>query len=336
MTNIFEQSLDRNAANYEPLTPLSLLRKTAAVYPDREAVVYHGTRRTWAQTYARCTALAGGLAAHGIARGDTVAIVAANIPEMFEAHFGVPMAGAVLNAINIRLDAEAIAFILNHGEAKAVLVDPEFAETVQRALRIAGRDCLVVDIEDDTVEDVPRIGSMTYEQLLAEAAPDYAWQMPPDEWDAIALNYTSGTTGNPKGVVYHHRGAHLNALANAVNWTMPLHARYLWTLPMFHCNGWCFPWTLAAIAGTAVCLRAVRAEPVFDLIEAERVTHFCGAPVVLNMLLVADDALKQLVPAYGGLALLWAGGLASYRFLVARDEELQQEWEKRGAIADIR
>ena len=295
MSGIYDLGLDRCAANHEPLTPLSLLRKTALVYPDRLAVVYHGVRRTWADTYARCFALAGGLVTQGIGRGDTVAVVAANIPEMFEAHFGVPMSGAVLNTINTRLDAETVAFILNHGEAKAVLVDPEFADLVERAIRISGREVLVVDIEDPSFEGGRRIGRMTYDDLLASAAPDYQWVMPEDEWDAISLNYTSGTTGNPKGVVYHHRGAHLNALSNIVTWDLPRHPVYLWTLPMFHCNGWCFPWTLAAHAGVNVCLRAVRDEAIFTLIFKEKVTHFCGAPVVLNMLANASDHLKTRV-----------------------------------------
>ncbi|TDL91137.1 acyl-CoA synthetase [Meridianimarinicoccus aquatilis] len=293
MQTIFEDGLGQTQANHEPLTPLAFLRKTAAVYPDQLAVVYHGVRRNWAQTYARCFALAGGLSAQGIGRGDTVAIVAANIPEMFEAHFGVPMAGAVLNTINTRLDAETISFILNHGEAKAVLVDPEFSDVVQRAVRMSGREMLVIDIEDVSYEGGTKIGSMTYDEVLASASPDFQWVVPDDEWDAISLNYTSGTTGNPKGVVYHHRGAHLNAVSNIVTWTMPRHASYLWTLPMFHCNGWCFPWTLAAHAGTAVCLRAVRAEDVFDLIYREKVTHFCGAPIVLNLLANAPDRLKR-------------------------------------------
>ncbi|PWR00789.1 acyl-CoA synthetase [Meridianimarinicoccus roseus] len=295
MANIYQQGLDKGPANYEPLTPLAFLRKTALVYPDHPAVVYHAVRRTWAETYARCFMLAGGLARCGIGRGDTVAIVAANIPEMFEAHFGVPMCGAVLNTINTRLDAEMIGFILNHGEAKAVLVDPEFSEVVERAIRISGRDMLVIDIEDISFEGGKRIGTMTYTELLAGSDPDYEWVMPRDDWDPISLNYTSGTTGNPKGVVYHHRGAHLNAVSNIATWAMPHHAVYLWTLPMFHCNGWCFPWTLAANAGTAVCLRAVRADVVFDLIGHEKVTHFCGAPIVMNMLANAPDHLKHRI-----------------------------------------
>ena len=291
---IYDYALDRNAANHVPLSPLSFIQRTAAIYPDYPAVSYNGVRRTWAETYDRTRRLAGALAARGVGRGDTVAVVAANIPEMFEAHFGVPMAGAVLNAINTRLDAEGIAFILEHGEAKVLIVDPEFSEVVERAVRIAhAPDLLVVDIVDPSFPGGQRIGRLTYDELLAEGDPAFDWLMPHDEWDAIALNYTSGTTGDPKGVVYHHRGAALNALSNIVTWGMGHHARYLWTLPMFHCNGWCFPWTIAANAGVAVCLRAVRAEPIFQLIRDEKVTHFCGAPIVLNMLASAPDELRD-------------------------------------------
>ena len=291
---IYDYALDRNAANHVPLSPLSFIQRTAAIYPDYPAVSYNGVRRTWAETYDRTRRLAGALATRGVGRGDTVAVVAANIPEMFEAHFGVPMAGAVLNAINTRLDAEGIAFILKHGEAKVLIVDPEFSEVVERAVRIAhAPDLLVVDIVDPSFPGGQRIGRLTYDELLAEGDPAFDWLMPHDEWDAIALNYTSGTTGDPKGVVYHHRGAALNALSNIVTWGMGHHARYLWTLPMFHCNGWCFPWTIAANAGVAVCLRAVRAEPIFQLIRDEKVTHFCGAPIVLNMLASAPDELRD-------------------------------------------
>ena len=291
---IYDYALDRNPANHVPLSPLSFLQRTAAIYPDYPAVIYHDVRRTWAETYDRTRRLASALGGRGIGRGDTVAMVAANIPELFESHFGVPMAGAVLNAINTRLDAEGIAFILKHGEAKVLIVDPEFSEVVDRAIRIAhAPDLLVVDIVDPSFAGGQPIGRLTYDALLAEGDPAFDWRMPGDEWDAIALNYTSGTTGDPKGVVYHHRGAALNALSNIVTWGMGHHARYLWTLPMFHCNGWCFPWTVAANAGVAICLRAVRAEPIFQLIRDEKVTHFCGAPIVLNMLASAPDHLKD-------------------------------------------
>jgi fatty-acyl-CoA synthase len=292
MHNIYEQGLEKTPANYVPLSPLSFLERSAAVYPNHAAVVYNGVRRTWRETYLRCRRLAGALVARGIGKGDTVSIIAANIPEIFEAHYAIPMAGAVLNAINTRLDAEAIAFILNHAEAKTIIVDPEFSETVQRALRIAGQKRLVIDIEDPSYDGGKRIGEITYEEFLAEGAEDFGWKLPADEWAAISLNYTSGTTGDPKGVVYHHRGAMLNAMTHIADWNMPRHFVYLWTLPMFHCNGWCFPWTISASAGVAVCLRAVRAEPIYDLIRSEKVTHFCGAPIVLNMLANAPDDMK--------------------------------------------
>ncbi|SMO66360.1 acyl-CoA synthetase [Paracoccus laeviglucosivorans] len=289
--NIYETGLEAGPANFEQLSPLRFIERAAATFPDAPAVIHGDLRRNWAETYARCRQLAGALAARGLGKGDTVAIIAANIPEMFEAHFGIPMTGAVLNAINTRLDAQTVAFILNHGEAKLLIVDPEFADTASQALQIAGRDIPVVDILDPAI-DAPRLGQISYEELLAEGSADFDWQMPASEWDAISLNYTSGTTGDPKGVVYHHRGATLNAMANIISWQMPQHARYLWTLPMFHCNGWCFPWSIAANAGVCICLRAVRAEPIFRLFRDEKVTHFCGAPIVLNMLANAPDELK--------------------------------------------
>lgn len=293
-TNIYEQGLDACGANYSPLSPLSFIERTAKLHPDQPAIVHGDIRRNWEETYERCCRLSSALRNRGIGKGDTVSVISANIPELFEAHFGIPMSGAVLNAINTRLDAEAIAFILDHAEAKIFIVDPEFSEVAEKAMRMTeNKDRLVIDIIDPSFDGGKCIGTMTYEELLSEGDASDDWQLPDTEWDAITLNYTSGTTGNPKGVVYHHRGAHLNALAHIVDWGMPHHSVYLWTLPMFHCNGWCFPWTIAANAGVNVCLRGVRDEPIFRLIRDEKVTHFCGAPIVLNMLANAPDEMKD-------------------------------------------
>ncbi|WP_305857696.1 acyl-CoA synthetase [Balneatrix alpica] len=288
----FALGLDPNPANYTALSPLSFLARSAEVYPERVAVIHQQVRRNWRDTYRRCKQLASALQRRGIGKGDTVAVMAPNIPEMFEAHFAIPMAGAVLNALNIRLDAEALGFILAHAEAKVVLVDREFTEVIRQAVARLPEPPLLVDIEDDSYNGGEPISPLSYEALLAEGDADFAWQLPENEWDAISLNYTSGTTGDPKGVVYHHRGAYLNALSNLISWEMGLHPVYLWTLPMFHCNGWCFPWSIAASAGVSVCLRQVRAEPVYQLIREEKVSHFCGAPIVLNMLNNADASLK--------------------------------------------
>ncbi len=286
--NPYTIGLDKNAANYTPLSPLSFIERTASVYPQRASVIHGARRFTWDETYARCRRLASALVARGIGKNDTVAAMLSNTPEMLECHFGVPMAGAVLNTLNTRLDAEAIAFMLNHGEAKVLITDREFSATVSKALAQAGRDLLVIDVDDPEYTGAgDRLGSLEYEALLASGDPAFAWQVPADEWDAISLNYTSGTTGNPKGVVYHHRGAYLNATSNIVSWGMPPHAVYLWTLPMFHCNGWCFPWTMAANAGTNVCLRRVEAKAILDAIRAHKVTHYCGAPIVHSMLINA-------------------------------------------------
>ena len=295
---IYDRDLDRNAANHVALSPLSFLARTAAVYPDHVALIHGKRRLSWAEVERRCRQLASALAGRGIGRGDTVAVLAPNVPAMFEAHFGVPMTGAVLNAINTRLDAAAIGFILDHGEARMLLVDPELAAVARDAVARCerGAEIVVVDIADPALPDAPAIGSIEYEALLAEGDADYAWALPADEWDAISLNYTSGTTGDPKGVVYHHRGAYLNAVANAMAWEMGQHPIYLWTLPLFHCNGWCFPWTLAAVAGTSVCLRAVREEPIFEALAEEGVTHFCGAPIVLNMLANAPESARRPLP----------------------------------------
>jgi fatty-acyl-CoA synthase len=288
----YERDLDRGPANYAPLTPLSLLARTAYTYPDHVAVVHGDRRYTWAETYARCRRLASALAAQGVGPGDTVAVMAANTPEMYEAHFGVPMTGAVLNTLNTRLDAETIAFMLGHGEAKVLLTDTEFAPTVGKALAQLAAKPRVVDIVDALGPGGARLSAVDYETFIAGGDPGFDWRPPADEWDAISLNYTSGTTGNPKGVVYHHRGAYLNALSNIIDWGMPHHAVYLWTLPMFHCNGWCFPWTMAANAGTNVCLRRVEAGAVFDAIRAHGVTHYCGAPIVHLALINAPTEMR--------------------------------------------
>ncbi|MBC7469021.1 MAG: acyl-CoA synthetase [Ramlibacter sp.] len=299
MTSIFEQDLPRNVANHAPLTPLSFLERSAEVYPERLAVIHGDLRRTWSEVYARSRQLASALQRHGIGKGDTVAVMLPNTPPMVEAHFGIPMAGAVLNALNTRLDPETVAFMLDHGEAKVVIVDPEFAGVMKKAigLRKAPWPLLVIDVEDAVYTGaVERIGSTTYDAFVAAGDRTFEWQLPDDEWEAISLNYTSGTTGNPKGVVYHHRGAAVNAISNILEWDMPKFARYLWTLPMFHCNGWCFPWTVAARAGVNVCLRKVEAAAMIDAIKTHRVTHYCGAPIVHGMLVNAPDAMKAGLP----------------------------------------
>ena len=291
-----DYELPQGPANHVPLTPLSFIKRAADVFPGREAVVHGAYRASWAETYARCRRLASALAAWGVSRGDTVAVMAPNIPALVEAHFAVPMAGAVLNALNTRLDAATVAFILRHGEARVLLTDTEFAPTVRAALDQIppGERPRVVDIADPEGPGGERLGEAEYEAFLASGDPSHAWEMPPDEWDAIALNYTSGTTGNPKGVVYHHRGAALNAMGNALTWGMAGHPRYLWTLPMFHCNGWCFPWTLALLGGTNVCLRRVEAGAILGAIEREGVTHLCGAPIVMGMILNAPGAAPRV------------------------------------------
>ncbi len=290
----YDTHLDKNPANHAPLTPLVFLDWVAEVYPERLAVVHGARRFTWAETAARCRRLASALAARGVGEGDTVAVMAANTPEMYEAHFGVPMTGAVLNALNTRLDPESIAFMLDHGEARVVVVDREFSEPMKKALAMVARKPLVVHV-DDPEYDGPgeRLGELDWEALLATGAPHYTRTEPHDEWQAIALGYTSGTTGNPKGVVTHHRGAYLNAIANLLTWAMPHHSVYLWTLPMFHCNGWCFPWSMAANAGTNVCLRRVEAARVLALVREHRVTHYCGAPIVHNGIIDAPAELRK-------------------------------------------
>ena len=312
MISMFDQDLPPTAANYAAMSPLTFIERTAQVYPQRLAVV-HGTgpqtvRQTWSQTYDRCRQLASALSQAGVGKNDTVAVMLPNTPPMVEAHFGVPMAGAVLNALNTRLDPETVAFMLDHGEAKVVIVDPEFSGTLKKALalRQSTRPLLVIDVQDALYTGTSeRIGATDYEAFLAQGDPHFAWALPDNEWDAIALNYTSGTTGNPKGVVYHHRGATTNAISNILEWDMPKFAAYLWTLPMFHCNGWCFPWTLAARAGVNVCLRKVDAQSIFDMMREHQVTHYCGAPIVHGLLVNAPAEMKVGLPT--GVKAMVAG-----------------------------
>jgi len=262
------------------------------VYPDRVALIHGAWRSNWRETYARCRRLASALTRRGIGRNDTVAVMAPNVPAIYEAHFGVPMAGAVLNALNTRLDAATIGFMLRHGGVRVLITDREFSATVEQALALLDDKPLVIDIDDPACPDGKLLGEMTYEAFLGTGDPEFAWPNPPDEWDAISLNYTSGTTGDPKGVVYHYRGAYLNAVSNIVNWSMPQFAVYLWTLPMFHCNGWCFPWSVAERAGTNICLRRVEARAMFDAIRDHKVTHMCGAPIVYATLINAPAELR--------------------------------------------
>ena len=292
--NIYELGLDKNSANYQPLTPLSYLDWAARVFPSKTAVIHGPNRTTWAEFDERCRRLASVLLKRGIGAGDTVSVMSPNAPAMLEAHYGVPMAGAVLNALNYRLDAETIAFILNHAETKVLITDREFSDVIQDAVKILDNpDLLIIDVDDPLATGGQLFGDLTYEEFLAEGDPEYVWQPPADEWQAICLNYTSGTTGNPKGVVYHHRGAYLNAMGNALVFRLGPESVYLWTLPMFHCNGWCFPWTIAAMAGTNVCLRRVNAKEIFAAIADHGVTHFCGAPIVLNFVINATDEERR-------------------------------------------
>lgn len=294
--SIFSQHLDPNAANFAPFSPLSFIERTASVYPDHLAIIHGNLRQTWAQTYTRCRQLASALQTAGIHRQDTVAVMLPNTPPMVEAHFGIPMAGAVLNALNTRLDPESIAYMLDHGEARALIVDPEFLPVATEAvkLRKLTHPLLVIQTQDALYPATPlHEGSISYDEFVSQGSPDFHWEYPADEWEAIALNYTSGTTGKPKGVVYHHRGAAFNAISNILEWDMPKHSLYLWTLPMFHCNGWCFPWTLAARAAVNICLRKVDANTIFNAIREHKVTHYCGAPIVHSMLVNAPPELKQ-------------------------------------------
>ena len=299
MASIYDSGLDRNPANHQPLTPLTYLERAAATYPEHVAIIHGDRRITYREFWRRARRLASALAAQGIGKGDTVTVMLSNTPPMLEAHFGVPMVKAVLHSLNTRLDAAVIAFQIDHAESKVVIVDREFSGVMKEALALARHKPLVIDFDDpEYPDDAPypkgeRIGSRDYEEFVSSGDPDFAWSMPDDEWDAIALNYTSGTTGNPKGVVYHHRGAALMCYANTIHAGMAKHPVYLWTLPMFHCNGWCFPWTLAIQAGTHVCLRWVRSRAMYDAIADHGVTHLCGAPIVMSLLINARDDEKR-------------------------------------------
>ncbi len=294
MVNQYSIGLEQNSANYVQLSPLSFIERAAFIYPKRISVIQGSRQYTWQESYQRSCQLAAALAGRGIGKGDTVAVMLPNTAPMFECHFGIPMSGAVLNTLNTRLDAEGLAFMLSHSEAKALITDPEFSTIIKAALELLeGPKPLVIDTQDPDYTLGFALGETDYETFLGEGSADFQWQLPENEWDAISLNYTSGTTGNPKGVVYHHRGAYLNAASNIISWGMQPHAVYLWTLPMFHCNGWCFPWTLAANVGTSICLRKVDPALIYSLIEQHRVTHMCGAPIVYAMLINAPASARK-------------------------------------------
>lgn len=318
MTTIYDRDLNKNRANYEALSPMSFLRRTAEVFPDYPAVIHGRLRYSYVELYERCRRLASALEKRGIKRGDTVAIIAPNTPAHLEAHFGIPVTGAVINAINTRLDPAAIAFILEHGEAKILFTDREYSATVKAAVALSKNKPVVIDIDDHLCSTGELFGEMEYEAFLKTGDPAWEWRGVADEWDAISLGYTSGTTGNPKGVVTHHRGAYLNAVGNAVTWNLPKHPRYLWTLPMFHCDGWCFPWTITMLAGVHVCLRKVDPTLVFDSFLNHGVTHFCGAPTVLTMLINAPAEVKaKLQP---GVKCMTAGAAPPAAVLAAMEK----------------
>ena len=295
--NPYETNLDKNEANYVPLTPLSFLERAKDIYPNYEAVVYESRKYTWSEVYKRCIKFASALDKLGIKTGDTVSVLAFNTPEIFEAHYSIPMVGAVINAINTRLDSKTISYILNHSEAKVLIVDRQFHDVVKKALEEVNSKITIIDIDDKdaNLTDSKNIGSLEYEEFLNSGDENFKWKMPKDEWQAIALGYTSGTTGNPKGVVYHHRGSYLMATGSAVAWNMPNQLNFLYTVPMFHCNGWCYPWTMSMIHGRVICLRNIDVKKIFELIDKYEVTHFGGAPIVLNMLANApQDQQKEL------------------------------------------
>ena len=292
--SIYDIDLEQTPANHTPLSPLSFIRRTAAVYPNLASVIHGKRRYTWSETYTRCRRLGSALAKRGVKAGDTVAVMASNTPEMYECAFGPAMIGAVVNALNVRLDADIIAFSLNHADTNVLITDTEFSTTMKTAIEKSGRDILIIDINDSEYAGGGELlGEMDYEAFIATGDPEMEWDLPDNEWRAISLNYTSGTTGDPKGVVYHHRGAYLNAVCNVLGWNMTHHPVYLWTLPMFHCNGWCFPWTIAAMAGTNICLRSVNAGSIFAAIDDHKVTHFCGAPIILNFVINATDEERR-------------------------------------------
>ena len=317
--SIYDRHLDQGPANYHALTPLSFLERSASVYPDKTAVIHGATRYTYSEMLARCRALAGALAARGVGAGDTVSIMATNVPAMLEAHYGVPMTGAVLNALNYRLDAASIRFILGHAETRVLIADREFSDTVGAALADLPDPPLVIDIDDPLGEGGDLLGEKDYEAFLEEGDGARAYAHPADEWQAISLCYTSGTTGNPKGVVTHHRGAYLNALGQILAFGIDAGSTYLWTLPMFHCNGWTFTWAVTAVGGTHVCLRKVDPSLVFPMIEEHGVTHLCGAPVVLNMLIHAPSAVKR---SFDRRIEIATGGAAPPSAVISAMEEM--------------